>query len=181
TKTGSSENSYRSKIDVLTSVQDTIERLQLIQSPTPPDSAEDGGAAFSPGGPSKRWYRPQLTKKEYPKLGFASKLVQDTYQERAQQAVEELSMGKDGMMYDETNDPVSTDWMVVLSWIVDRMFLDRVPAHYLISDPSHLPPEALRFFYIDPNWVDAMVDGALSLANHMGQDMDRAAIKWGIN
>ncbi|KAM0433809.1 hypothetical protein ACHAQK_009031 [Fusarium lateritium] len=181
TKTGSSENSYRSKIDVLTSLQDTIERLQQIQSPTPPDSDEDGGAAFSPGGPSKRWYRPQLTKKEYPKLGFASKLVQDTYQERAQQAVEELSMGKDGMMYDETNDPVSTDWMVVLSWIVDRMFLDRVPAHYLISDPSHLPPEALRFFYIDPNWVDAMVDGALSLANHMGQDMDRAAIKWGIN
>ncbi|KAF5964503.1 hypothetical protein FCOIX_13391 [Fusarium coicis] len=181
TKTGPSVNSYRSKVDVLKSLQDTIERLQQIQSPTPPDSDEDGGAEFSPGGAQKRWYRPQLTKKEYPKLGFASKLVQGTYQERAEQAVKELSMGKDGKMYDETNDPVSTDWMVVLSWIVDRMFLDRVPAHYLISDPSHLPPEALRFFYIDPNWVDAMVDGALSLANHMGQDMDRAAIKWGIN
>lgn len=181
TKAGSSDNSYRSKVDVLKSLQDTIERLQQIQSPTPPDSDEDGGAEFSPGGAQKRWYRPQLTKKEYPKLGFASKLVQDEYLDKAQEAVKELSKGKDGKMYDETNDPVSTDWMVVLSWIVDRMFLDRVPAHYLISDPSHLPPEALRFFYIDPNWVDAMVDGALSLANHMGQDMDRAAIKWGIN
>ncbi|KAF4332928.1 hypothetical protein FBEOM_13275 [Fusarium beomiforme] len=145
TKTGSSDNSYRSKVDVLKSLQDTIERLQQIQSPTPPDSDEDGGAEFSPGGAQKRWYRPQLTEKEYPKLGFASKLVQDTYQGRAEQAVKELSMGKDGKI------------------------------------PKPSPPEALRFFYIDPNWVDAMVDGALSLANHMGQDMDRAAIKWGIN
>jgi hypothetical protein len=181
TKTGPSDNTYRSKKDVLNSLQDTIERLQQIQNPTPPDSDGDGENEFSPGGAKKRWYRPQLSKKQYPKLGFASKLVQGEYLEKAMEAVGQLSMGKNGKMYDETNDPVSTDWMVVLSWIVDRMFLDRVPAHYLISDPSHLPPEALRFFYIDPNWVDAMVDGALSLANHMGQDMDRAAIKWGIN
>ncbi|RGP60890.1 hypothetical protein FSPOR_10391 [Fusarium sporotrichioides] len=182
-KTAPSDNGYRSKKDVLCSLQDTIGRLQQIQNPTPPDSDGDGDGdnEFSPGGAKKRWYRPQLSKKQYPKLGFASKLVQDEYLEKAIEAVKELSMGKDKKMYDETNDPVSTDWMVVLSWVVDRMFLDRVPAHYLISDPSHLPPEALRFFYIDPNWVDAMVDGALSLANHMGQDMDRAAIKWGIN
>jgi hypothetical protein len=179
--TGSSVNSYRSREDVLSSLRDTIEKLEQIQNPTPPDSDGDGDNEFIPGGAKKRWYRPQLSKKEYPKLGFASKLVQDEYLEKAIDAVRELSKAKDKKMYDETNDPLSTDWMVVLSWIVDRMFLDRVPAHYLISDPSHLPPEALRFFYIDPNWVDAMVDGALSLANHMGQDMDRAAIKWGIN
>ncbi|KAH6964756.1 hypothetical protein EDB82DRAFT_479148 [Fusarium venenatum] len=146
TKTGPSDNSYRSKKNVLKSLQDTIERLQQIQNPTPPDSDGDGdvGNEFRPGGAIK-------------------------------QAFNVFYMGKDKNMYNETNDPVSTDW------IVDCMFLDRVPAHYLISDPSHIPLEALRYFYIDRNWLDAMVDGALSLANHMGQDMDRAAIKWGIN
>ncbi|KAG8354457.1 hypothetical protein FVEN_g7833 [Fusarium venenatum] len=77
TKTGPSDNSYRSKKNVLKSLQDTIERLQQIQNPTPPDSDGDGdvGNEFRPGGAIKRWYRPQLSKKEYPKLGFASKLV----------------------------------------------------------------------------------------------------------
>ncbi|KAK4223238.1 hypothetical protein QBC38DRAFT_459576 [Podospora fimiseda] len=88
-----------------------------------------------------------------------------------------LAKAKDGAIYDETNDPVSSDWMVVLARILDRMFLSGVPAHYLISDPSHLQPEILRFFYIDPNWVNALVDGVLSLANHMGEDIDRAVIK----
>lgn len=78
-------------------------------------------------------------------------------------------MGKDNLVYDETNDLVSTDLMVILAWILYRMFLDRIPAHCLISDPSHIPP-AGRFFHIDPNWVDAMADGTLSLVNHMGQD-----------
>ncbi|RYP11822.1 hypothetical protein DL767_011437 [Monosporascus sp. MG133] len=61
------------------------------------------------------------------------------------------------------------------------MFLSGVPAHYLISDPTHVPPESLRFFYIDPSWVDAMIDGALSLANHSGEDKDRVAINAAIN
>ncbi|SPJ79916.1 uncharacterized protein FTOL_08307 [Fusarium torulosum] len=95
-KTGPSHNRYRSKDDVLESLQDTIERLQHIQYPSPPDSDDDGDAEFSPGGAQKRCYRPQLSKKEYPKLSFASNLVQDTSQDRAEQAVKEFSMGKDG-------------------------------------------------------------------------------------
>ncbi|KAH7006889.1 hypothetical protein EDB80DRAFT_893391 [Ilyonectria destructans] len=175
------EESLRSRLDLLSSLPETIERLQNIQLPTPPSSNQGDDVEFRPGGVQKRWYRPQLSKKQYPSLSYASDPIQDTYLQNAVQAVLDLSMGKDGRVYDETNDPVSTDWMVVQSWIVDRMFLDRVPAHYLISDPSHLPPESLRFFYIDRDWVDAMVDGALSLANHMGQDLDRAAIKHGLN
>lgn len=61
------------------------------------------------------------------------------------------------------------------------MYLAGVPAHYLITDPSHLGPESLRFFHIDRNWIDALIDGALSLGNHMGTDFDRAAIKLAIN
>jgi hypothetical protein len=60
--------------------------------------------------------------------------------------------------------------MLVLRWIYDRLFLSSVPAHYLITDASHLLPETLRFFKIDPDWTDALVDGALSLANHIDRE-----------
>jgi hypothetical protein len=44
----------------------------------------------------------------------------------------------------------------------------------------HLPEETLRFF-VDENWTDALVDGALGLANHWGakpaEDNGRTAIK----
>ncbi|KAF5585103.1 Tol [Fusarium pseudocircinatum] len=51
----------------------------------------------------------------------------------------------------------------------------------LQSSPSYLPEETLRFFHVDENWTDALIDGALSLANHWGdepnRDIDRTAIK----
>lgn len=71
--------------------------------------------------------------------------------------------------------------MTVLSWLVDRMFLAGVPAHCPLPDPSYLEEESLRFFHIDRNWVDALIDGALSLGNHFGTDEDRVAIKKALN
>lgn len=87
------------------------------------------------------------------------------------------------MPYDELNTPFSPDWMQVLRWILDKLFLSSIPSHYLIADASHVPLESLRFFKIDPNWTDALLDGALSLANHIDQDDDavRTAIKGAIN
>ncbi|KAF5667488.1 hypothetical protein FDENT_12080 [Fusarium denticulatum] len=162
------EQSYRSRDDLLKDLPKTIERLHQIQLAVPPAPVGDRPHCFAPGGAKKRWYRPELSKRQYPKLGFSSKPIQEKYLEAAVEIVlKQLSMVKDGRVYDETNDPVSTDWMVVLAWILDH--------------PSHVPPESLRFFHIDPNWVDAMIDGALSLANHMGQDLDRVAIKHGSN
>jgi hypothetical protein len=67
---------------------------------------------------------------------------------------------------------VSTDWKFVHEWILDRMFLSGIPTHYLIGDPNFLPPESIRFFHIDKNWMDCYVDGALSVANHLAQDDD---------
>jgi hypothetical protein len=39
-----------------------------------------------------------------------------------------------------------------------------VPFHYLVPHHSLLPAESLRFFHLDDNWVDALLDGALSIA-----------------
>lgn len=49
------------------------------------------------------------------------------------------------------------------------MFLNNIPAHYLIPDPSFLQRETAKFSYIDPNWMDALIDGALSVGNHPGK------------
>lgn len=69
-------------------------------------------------------------------------------------------------------------------------------AHHLFPEPSYIkgepvtaaqtapnlpniPPEALRFFYIDHAWLDAFIDGALSCANHIDpqHDVTRLYIK----
>lgn len=86
-------------------------------------------------------------------------------------------------VYNEFNAPVNTDWATVFKWVLDHMFLAGIPAHYLVSDPSYLPPESLRFFHLDANWIDALLDGALSVANQLSYDDDyiRQAIKANIN
>lgn len=77
----------------------------------------------------------------------------------------------------------SSDWKIISSWILDRMFLLGIPPNYLIVDPKYLPGESLRFFHIDPKWIDCMIDGALSLANHVSQtdDVVRRSIKGAVN
>jgi hypothetical protein len=38
-----------------------------------------------------------------------------------------------------------------------------VPFRYLVPDSRMLPPESIRFFYVDQNWTGALIDGANSL------------------
>lgn len=51
----------------------------------------------------------------------------------------------------------------VVDWIAKLRLLSGVPFNYLVPDEKMLPPESLRFFYLDFNWVDALVDGAFSI------------------
>lgn len=136
---------------------------------------------FRQGGARKRWSRRRLQRDEMPRLSFSSPTFEKKYPAAALESVRQLAASRSGDPYDETNDPQSTDWMIVLSWLVDRMFLAGVPAHCLLPDPTYLQPESLRFFHIDKNWVDALIDGALSLGNHFGTDEDRVAIKKALN
>ncbi|PNP76833.1 hypothetical protein FNYG_09849 [Fusarium nygamai] len=85
-------------------------------------------------------------------------------------------MTSDGQLYNEYNMPDSPDYAHVYSWVLDKLHLGDVPAHYLIPDPSYLPEETLRFFHVDENWTDALIDGALSLANHCGDEPDQDAL-----
>jgi hypothetical protein len=52
--------------------------------------------------------------------------------------------------------------------VVDRLAklrrLEGVPMDYLVPDERMLPPESLRFFQVDLNWVYSLVEGAYSVA-----------------
>lgn len=54
-----------------------------------------------------------------------------------------------------------------------------VPMSYLIPEPSFLPPESIRFFYVDGNYVKAMLNGAASIGRITRTDQmaDRLILK----
>jgi hypothetical protein len=47
-------------------------------------------------------------------------------------------------------------------WLARLRLLNGVPFSYLTADSLLLPPESIRFFYLDRNWTDVLVEGALS-------------------
>lgn len=52
-------------------------------------------------------------------------------------------------------------------WLGRLRLLHGVPFNYLVPDESMLPPESIRFFYLDMNWVDALIDGAFSIGRNL--------------
>lgn len=63
----------------------------------------------------------------------------------------------------DNSDHVFDDVQVVSDWLVQLRRLQSVPIRYLVPAANLLPPESLRLFYVDENWLDALTDGALSL------------------
>jgi hypothetical protein len=53
----------------------------------------------------------------------------------------------------------------ILNWFSRLDLLYGVPFNYLCADESLLPEESIRFFYIDNNWITALMDGAYSLGS----------------
>ncbi|HEY7009690.1 MAG TPA: hypothetical protein VH395_12160 [Jatrophihabitantaceae bacterium] len=51
----------------------------------------------------------------------------------------------------------------ILRALARLRLLEGVPFSYLVPDAELLPPETIRFFYIDRNATDALVQGALSV------------------
>lgn len=65
----------------------------------------------------------------------------------------------------------------LVEWIARAVLLYPVPFNYLVPHPALLPKESLRFFYLDDNWTNALVDGALSVAvrSHVDEGVARRA------
>jgi hypothetical protein len=58
----------------------------------------------------------------------------------------------------------------VLEWLGRVRMLIGVPFEYLVPDEGLLRPETIRFFYVDRNWTDAAVDGAIAAGAYGTRD-----------
>ncbi|KAL7756987.1 hypothetical protein ACKLNR_013980 [Fusarium oxysporum f. sp. zingiberi] len=72
----------------------------------------------------------------------------------------------------------------VLDFIYNQLLtLRAVPYNYMFPEPDILDTEAILTFYVDPLWVDTLIDGALSIGSHstVDEDCTRNEIKRAIN
>ncbi len=58
----------------------------------------------------------------------------------------------------------------VVDFLARLRLLEGVPFAYLVPHDEMLPPESIRFFYINRNWTDAAVEGALSIGGVTSRD-----------
>lgn len=54
-------------------------------------------------------------------------------------------------------------------WLARLALLHGVPFNYLVPDEAMLPPESIRFFYLDENWIAALNDGAMSIGRNLNR------------
>lgn len=88
-------------------------------------------------------------------LPFARRRTEGDAKDDVEGAVaDEAPQGEDGLI-----DVPDT----VLRWLQALTRLENVPINYLLADPALLPPESLRFFEIDGGWIEALIDGALTI------------------
>lgn len=52
----------------------------------------------------------------------------------------------------------------VRGWLARLRLLEGVPFAHLVPDSELLPLESIRFFYVDREWTDALIQGALSIS-----------------
>jgi hypothetical protein len=55
-------------------------------------------------------------------------------------------------------------------WLARLCLLEGLPFEHLVPDARMLPAESMRFFFVDQNWLDALVDGALSIGATADQE-----------
>jgi hypothetical protein len=58
----------------------------------------------------------------------------------------------------------------ILQWLGTLSLFYGVPFVNFVPDQRMLPVESIRFFYVDPNWTDSMLDGAMSIVTHSTRD-----------
>ncbi|MBK7954123.1 MAG: hypothetical protein IPK02_09280 [Candidatus Accumulibacter sp.] len=58
----------------------------------------------------------------------------------------------------------------VCQWLARLMLLYRVPFTYLLADERMLPPDSMRFFYLDPGWLKCLLEGACSVGRSVAHD-----------
>jgi hypothetical protein len=71
---------------------------------------------------------------------------------------------------DFLKEEIEDDLLPVAAWLARKQLLYDIPFDHLVPDQLALPVESLRFFYIDQNWLDSLVDGALGIGVQSSKD-----------
>lgn len=76
--------------------------------------------------------------------------------------------------YENTRDTSGDDVpTAVATWFTRLNLLEQVPFRYLVPDERMLPHETMRFFHIDPIWMECLLDGAYSIGRVSTHDRQR--------
>jgi hypothetical protein len=60
----------------------------------------------------------------------------------------------------------------LVEWLARLRLMEGVPFAYLVVHDELLPPESIRFFYVNRNWTDAALDGAVSVGAVTSRDRE---------
>ncbi|HEX8174270.1 MAG TPA: hypothetical protein VF543_04015 [Pyrinomonadaceae bacterium] len=86
----------------------------------------------------------------------------------ASPAVQQLLLeSADGAQPNKSDSPAA----YVAAWLAELRLLYGVPFVNLVPDVRMLPKESLRFFFVDPNYIEALVAGALSIGIQSSRDL----------
>lgn len=81
-------------------------------------------------------------------------------------------MQQEKSIIDDLQQQLQPDVPAAITSFLGRLaLLYGVPFENLVVDVRMLPQESIRFFYIDSNWLEALVDGALSVGVHSERDI----------
>lgn len=72
----------------------------------------------------------------------------------------------------------------IINFVYNELLsLQAIPQNYLFPEPDILETDAVFTFYLDPLWLDAVVDGALSVGNHgiVNDDVRKNEVKQCLN
>lgn len=62
---------------------------------------------------------------------------------------------------EKTEEPLEKE--AILNWLTNLRLLNGIPFDYLVAHKEILPEKSIRFFFLDENWLCALIDGALSI------------------
>jgi hypothetical protein len=80
--------------------------------------------------------------------------------------------------HDGVEDKIDPNGVIpadIARFLARLRLLEGVPFNYFVPDAEMLHPETIRFFYVDRNWLDALVQGALSVGTVNSADRAQLA------
>lgn len=67
---------------------------------------------------------------------------------------------------------VQDDTQTIETWFMRLHLFYGIPFNYVVPDARMLPIESLRFFQVDNNWMEVLIDGAFSIGASKAPDKD---------